>query len=296
MRSYLQLELSSCHAQLGGIAAGLPEAEAAVDTSDRSSLPIINLRALGFVAEDKMRQKEPQAAWAASTSGLAHSYPVKGTFLRRYQFLFSLKGVADSLDLQWTRAGLADASVVEGKKSPNVQVAAYALEGLGVDQTKISAFQEASQTFREADATLSKLGSGEAQNKYRADWMADRMALRAKQSRDLDPVVHDIAALAPEYNDVDSIYPRIRFYTEYSDVLRRSNRLQQSLQTIWPAIATSEKSLAGTHTPMARQAWEDQAAGAYRVLVVDLVASWAVARCPAGLGVGSKARPIATSP
>ena len=175
--------------------------------------------------------------------------------------------------MPWTKEGLSEASVQAARNASNLQNAAYALEGLGVDQTKIGALQEANQTFKDADATLAKLPVGLARSRYSADWMTDRIALRVKESRDLDPVTRDIAALEPTFLKVDSVYPRMRFYTAYSDVLRRSNHLQQSVQTIWPAISTSEKSLADIHTPSARQAWEDEAARAYGVLVVDLAAS-----------------------
>ena len=273
MHSYLQLEVSSCHAILGEVIAAIQDAEAEVKASQEANLPIVNLRGVGFIAEDRMVRKEVQAAWSASAEGMRRSYLIRKSSARQYQFLFVMRRAADSLGLAWTRVGVADAAVDVTRRGTSLQSKAYAFEMLGDDQTKVGTLREATQNFDSADQTLAQLAPGKLTNQYRADWTVDRFALSAKTSSNLNPVLRRIADTEPVMQKVDALYPRLRFYTEYADVLRLSHRMPESMLVAWKAIGSSEHQLTQIHTDTARQAWEEQAARAYQILVLDLAAS-----------------------
>ena len=273
MHAYLQLEASSCRGSLGDIAADLTDAQTEVTASAQSNLPIVHLRGAGFVAEDQLALKQVQAAWEAAAAGLRQCYGVRKTYVRQWQFLYVMKRAADSLDLAWTRVGLDEAGALAAKNAGNLQAIAYAFEGLAADETKVGALREAAQNFDTADQTLTRLSPGKTTDEYRVDWKIDRFALRAKESGDLSPILQSIAQSESAYDKLDAFYPRLRYYTEYADVLRRSHRTTQSLQNVWAAIESSERILAGIHTDSARQAWEEQAARSYQILVLDLAAA-----------------------
>jgi CHAT domain-containing protein len=272
MHSYLQLEAASCNGSLGNPGAVLIELQNEISAANHANLPIVSLRGTGFMAEARLQDKDVQGAWVAGVAGLKQCYSVKKTFVRQYQFLYVLRRAADTLDLSWTRVGLADAAAAAAKSASNLQATAYAFEGLGVDQTKVGQLREATQNFDAADKTLARMAAGKALEQYRADLKIDRFALQAKESAELKPILQSISDSEPTYQKFDAFYPRLRYYTEYADVLRLSHRTTQSLQVIWNAIGSSEHSLAGIHTDAARQAWEEQAARSYQVLVLDLAA------------------------
>ena len=273
MHAYLQLEVSSCHAILGDLTAAIQYAEAEIKESQAGNLPIVNLRGVGFIAEDQIAQKELQAAWTASVEGMRRSHTIRKTSVRQGQFLYVMRRAADTLGLAWTREGVAEAAVGVDKNGNNLQNIAYAFEMLADDQTNVGTLQEATRNFDSADRTLARLSPGKAVDQYRADWTVDRFTLSAKTSTDLNPVLRNIAQAEPVFQKVDAFYPRLRYYTEYADVLRLSHRTPESLQIVWKAIGSSEHQLASIHTDATRQAWEQQSARTYQILILDLAAA-----------------------
>ena len=273
MHAHLQLEVSSCTAVLGDIDEATRVAQVEVIESAKAKLPIVNLRGVGFVADDKMRQKDLTAAWASCASGLRIAYGVRNTYVRQYNLLDGMHRVADNLDLPWTRVGISDAEAFAAKRASNLQVALYAYEGLATAQTNVGQLTEANQSFAAADQTLARMAAGQSVEQFRADIKIDRFSLSAKQSRNLNPVLLSIAQSEPTYKTFDAFYPRLRYYTEYADVLRLLHRTPESIQSIWTAIESSERQLARIHSDSARQAWENQVARTYEILILDLAAS-----------------------
>ena len=273
IHAYLQLESSSCHAIIGDVAAATRDAEAEVAASEAARLPIVNLRGVGFIAEERTVRKEVQAAWSASTEGMRRSHLIRNSSARQYQFLYVMRRSADSLGLAWTRVGISDAAATAALNGTSLQSTAYAFEMLADDQTKVGDLHEATRNFDSADQTLARMSPGRITNQYRADWTVDRFALSAKASSNLNPVLRCIADAEPVVQKFDAFYPKLRYYTEYADVLRLSHRTPESMLIAWKAIGRSEQQLTLIHTDAARQAWEEQAARAYKILILDLAAA-----------------------
>jgi hypothetical protein len=249
MRTQLLLEVSSCLALQGRNPAAIAPARQAAESAEQSRLPLSGLRAAGFLASYRSGQGEFAEAWQSATAGLAASYTLRGTDMRRYQFLDSDERIAATLGLPWTEAGLAEAAADAAQSTGNNQILAYALEGLGVRQVAVGDSAAATQSFARADRTLDLLAPGPTSTLYRADWQSDRSELVGAW------------ALANE----------LSFYAQYADLLRRDRRLDEASAKAWHAVRDSERLLAGIHSASERQAWQQNTGRAYVVLTRTLI-------------------------
>jgi len=272
MRTYLQLEVTAGHAMLGEAATDRASASAAVLMAKEAKLPIAGLRAVGFVVNIDLRHELYESAWKEAVYGLQEGSAIRGTNMPRYQLLYGLERSAKALDLHWTQAGLADAAVVAATRTTNRQVAAYSLEELALIQLEIGDSTSAAQSFQTADALLRTLGNGTAAKTYLADWKTDRAMLQAEQ-QNLDGALEMLAQNEPMYQDPDAFYPRLHYYTEYAEILRKSQRTPESLAKAWKAIQDSEQRLASIRTEEERRSWRETTGRAYEILGLDLAQS-----------------------
>jgi CHAT domain-containing protein len=272
MSVYLSLEVEACNRLQGEMEAALVANKAASDAGLTAQLPIIGLRTSGFLSGIQYSQGNFIDAWKSSTAGLSSSYAVRGTAMRRYQSLDYLERIAAGLNLNWTQAGLADAAADAAQKAGDLRTAAYALEADGTKQLGIGDTASAGQSFAAADTTLNRLGTGPTVNVYRADWQADRAALTAAQ---LGPASALAAMRAHEasFKQFDVLYSTVDFYTEYADLLRRSQHLSEAVAKAQLAVADSEKLLQTVKNASQRPAWQAQTDRAYRVLARSLADS-----------------------
>lgn len=268
LQVYVQLEVAACHDMLGEIAEGLRGAEATSMMASKSGLPISGLRATSFVVDGNLLQKRLQSAWTTATVGLAVAYSVRGTSMRQFQLLNGLQDAAKSLDLKWTQAALADAAAQAALNTSNRQIAAYAFEDLALAQLNIGATAASGHSFERADQLLSTIGKGTAASRYLADWKTDRAVLQAREQGP-PAALQMLADEEAVYQKPDAFYARLHYYAEYAELLRESHRTQESFEKVWKAVENSEHLLAGIHTEEQRQAWQEQSARAYHVLVLD---------------------------
>jgi CHAT domain-containing protein len=194
--------------------------------------------------------------------------PASASF--QYQLQYNLDRAAKALHLPWTQAGLADAAVQAATATRSPKATAYALEELAVDQVAIGEDAQASRSFERADRELATLGQGPGTTHYLADWQTDRAQLDAKEQKP-GAALQTLSAQEAAYEKLDTMEPRIRFYTEYSELLRKSNRPQESIEKARTAVSDAERMLPSIRTEQERSAWIESASPAYRVLTLALV-------------------------
>ena len=270
MRTQLQLEIGSCSLLEGTTNSAEKATELGAAIAQQTRLPIIGLRASGFLVYCRSEQGKLAAAWQSTTASLAESYAIRGTSMRRYQFLDSSGRIAAVLHLPWTEAGLADAAAADAQRTGNDQVTAYAFETLGMRQLGIGASSAASQSFAAADKQLDRLGHGPSAALYRATWQTERSELLARQQNPAAAVTA-LAGGEDKFQYGKTLNDELRFYAQYADLLRRAQRPQESEDKAWYAVRASEQLLAGIHSEAQRQAWQQQTSRAYLVLIRDMI-------------------------
>lgn len=272
MNAFNKLEIDSCQSWAGRNSAATSAGAAATQIAGAANLPIIGLRAAGFLSATKYASGEYGTAWTSGAGGLSECYRVRGTFMRRYQFLDDMENVASALDLKWTKAGLAEAAADAAQKTSNLQIAAYALESDGLNHLAIGDTVSTKKRFHEADQLLDRIGDGPTTKIYRDDWLGDRSALVAAEHGPGAAVV-SLAGAEDALRDSNSLLSSVNFYSQYGDVLRRSGNSAGSISAAWHAVADSERLLAAVQGESQRPAWQDRSSRAYHELVLNLATS-----------------------
>ena len=267
--TFLQLEISSCHAFQGESLAAIAHAKLAATAAQRANLPVIGLRASGFLSTyDSVRGALPKA-WQEAESGLSECSEIRDDGMRRYQFLNTLVEVASAVELRWTAAGLADAASTAAHGTKNLQITAYAFEVNGIKQLAVGANTAAADSFAIADTTLARLGDGTAARTYRKDWQTDRAPLTVAQ-HGAAPVLAQMSSSDQQFRGPDAIFPKIKFDTEYADLLRQAKRSEDAVAKAQEAVDESERLLLTADRDRLSPAWQNQTDRAYRVLVLAL--------------------------
>jgi CHAT domain-containing protein len=270
--AFNKLEIDSCQSWAGRNSAAANAGASATQIAREANLPILGLRAAGFLSATKYASGEYATAWASGAGGLTECYQVRGTFMRRYQFLDDMESVASALDLKWTKAGLAEAAADAAQKTSNLQIAAYALESDGLNHLAIGDTTSTKKRFREADELVDRIGDGPTTKIYRADWLGDRSALVAAE-RGPEAALVSLAGAENVLRNTTSLLSSVNFYSQYGDLLRRSGKSTDSISAAWRAVADSEKLLAAVQGESQRPTWQDRSSRAYHELVLNLATS-----------------------
>lgn len=260
------LELSSCFIMSGDGNRAVETAAAAVDLSRQWALPIVGLRAAGFLMSDEFARGRMEAALRTGSDALRSTSAMNGVAVQRFQVLEDMKEVAHRSGLHWTTLGLSEEGARVAQGSGNARVVAYALEDLATSQVEAGQTSAAQQSFAAADRSLTQLPAGPAANLYRADWQTDR-ALWIDRTQGLSAARAAMATAEPQFARIASTTPRVRFYTEYADILRASGDRDGAMKRIWQAMETTEAALGQLSTTSARIGWLGRNRRTYDVLV-----------------------------
>ena len=271
-RIYLQLATGTAYGMLGDPHRDRRLSAAAAQSAAQDGLPLSSLRATSFVVNDDLWIGHYEPAWREATGALSSSETVLGADMARFQLLSALITIAQNLNLSWTRVGLAEAAAAAATSTPNRKVAAYSMEELGLDDLQVGDLSGAQRSFESADILLASLGKGPAAQRFGADWTSDR-ALLVARTRGPAAGAAMLASQELTVRQSEALESRLRFYTEYADLLRQSRNTQASLHEILYAIADAERSLSNVRTFSDRAVWPQQTRKAYEVLVADLAES-----------------------
>jgi CHAT domain-containing protein len=271
LRLYVALETSAARWTLAGRADNTNLAAQVAGEASAARLPLTVLRATSFLVDYDMLSQHYASSWSRASSALNLAAQTPGAEMPRFQLFNNLMTFSQVFHLRWTQCGLAAAAAEAAARTPNRKTEAYALEDLALAQLQVGQATQAAQSFHSADALLSALGRGVATARYAADWKTDRALLEAAQHGP-GAAAHVLATEEPAFREPDAVRPRIRFYTEYADLLRRSGQVEESLYAVLKAIGEAEARLSSVRTEADRRAWSDETHKAYEILVLDLAA------------------------
>lgn len=265
---YLLLNRATCSGATGDVEQFTLDTTEGLRIARAASLPLLVLRAEGFLVDSSSALGDKQTAWKLAQEGLRDCASHHGTRMSSYQFLESIRDAVEG-SLPYTAAGVADAATHAAAFVSNLQVQAYAFELQGRAESAITHKTRAAQLFAQASSLLHSLPPGRAANLYQADWEADRAEWLAQSGHVADALQRlrnaDGAVAATDNYEV-----RQGHDTEFARVLLLSGDTSGALMHATAATRDAEHALATIKGEAQRLAWERTNGRGYRLLVQAL--------------------------
>jgi CHAT domain-containing protein len=277
LRGYLLLEVASCRAAAGDVAlAGAPLRES-LAIARHELLPLEELRAQSFVADELDALGQSQKAWVLASEQLRVCAATRGSEMQTYQFLSTMYFGAKTVGMPWAAAALAEEAAHVSRTLENRQIQAYAEEELGSAEIAVHHLQAADVAFTSATEQLNSFLNGNAashddtaRSLYEADWTADRAAL-LEQSGDISGALDRISSAKTAVDASDNLSLRQRHFTEYAHLLLSGDQPQQAAEKALQAAADAEHAGRTLRTGIENLTWDRDNSRGYRLLVEALI-------------------------
>jgi len=262
----LKLERAVCYDLLGDIGTARVLAATALGTAEQSGYPVLELRALDFMAGFDLAAGRTASAWAQATTGMArwwgHRYPA--------QPLHNLYALADDLAAagqQWhLDVAVTRQMVATLAGTDNLRLAAMSHDRLAKAALMAGLPNLARSEFSEAARLFHASPPGEATRNSEVEATVE-LAKLEMQRGDTSSAGRHLDSVAARVPNISSRFIAIGFYRARGQLDRAQRDAAGAEASLRAAVALSERELRSLRLEEDRRAWERQTSDTYHDLV-----------------------------
>jgi len=262
----LGLEKGVCSTLMGDIGADDKSTGRAMDRARKSGYGALYLRAVYFTAEDRRLTGDQAGASETGSMGLERYWSGQIPVVRGYSLYFGLAHVAEvnsrpNLEVAIWREAVA---LIDSDEELLQRATAHRLMANAATTARLS--QIAEQQYAEAARLLAAAPLTEASRNSSLENELRTAQLEAQLGR-LDHAIGRLTAIQDQVRSLSNNYLVQLFYSTMGQLQLGRHREAEAEQSLRPALALAEQSLATLRSEAERTTWSKNAAPAYLAMV-----------------------------
>jgi CHAT domain-containing protein len=258
----LGLEKSVCLGLMGDIGGDEKVVRRALERAEQNGYKVLFLRALGFIADDKLETGDSSGAWQLASAGLERYWSEQSPSMRGYNLYTEGSYIAEAtgqpeLQLAMSREAVA---LIDSDRDLSMRAMAHtmvAYAGMAAHRHEIAEVH-----YAEAARLYSRASPTGATRSNRIEIEIRMAQLEARQGR-FDTALARLTRVQSETERLTNNYLALMFYSTLGEVQLRQQHVVEAEQALWPALELAELKLASLKSEAQRVSWSKDAAPVY---------------------------------
>jgi CHAT domain-containing protein/tetratricopeptide (TPR) repeat protein len=259
----LGLEESVCSALMGDLGAYDKDARIALDRAQQAGYGALYLRALGFLADNKLEVGDLAGSWKLVYSGLDRYWSGQFPPMRGYNLYTQGASAADTAGRPNLQLAILREAAAMIDADGNLPLRAFAHRTMAKAAMLSHQLPElAEQQYAETARLYALVPQNEAVRAFRIETEIRTAQLEVRQSR-FDGALSHLARVQGEVQKLSDNYLLQLFYSTLGEVQLRSHHGAEAEQAFHPALYLAEQNLASLTSEASRASWSKDAAPVY---------------------------------
>jgi CHAT domain-containing protein len=259
----LKLQQGVCSALMGDFGSYEKEANRALDHAEQAGYGALYLRALGFLADNKLVTGDLGGSWKLVYTGLDRYWSSQFPPMRAYNLYSEGARAADAAGSSNLQLAIWREAVAMIDADGNMALRAFAHRTMGNAAIASHQPELAGQQYAEAVRLYALAPQTELIRGGRVEAEIRTAQLEARQSR-FDSALALLAGVQSEVQKLsDNNYLAQFFYSNLGEVQLRSHHPAEAEQAFQPALRLAERNLASLTSEASRTSWSKDAAPIY---------------------------------